>query len=186
MQGILFKPWKIRFIRSHPDIEIQTRRVIKQLSPEFKWEVIDAGEPIRMFKDGIGGCIFLKPRYQEGRVHYIKEAYYCDPGGGLWYALDDNGDYPDPESWKSPLFMPARFARYFLKVIVARPERLQNISAKGIMAEGLPDEYENCEARDAVEWFIATWDAINKNYPWKSNPLVWAYTLIAQKEYFEK
>ena len=74
MKGILFKPEMIKAVIEGR--KTQTRRVIRQLSPEYEWEMIDTGEPIRMFKDGVGGCIFLKPRYQVGETVYIKEAHY--------------------------------------------------------------------------------------------------------------
>ena len=75
MKGIIFRPNLIKAI-AEDDREWMTRRVIKQLDPEFEWEVIDVGEPIIMFKDGIGGCIFLSSRYQVGETVYIKEAHY--------------------------------------------------------------------------------------------------------------
>ena len=39
MRGILFKPWKIKFIAEHPDMELQTRRVIKPQPKYQKGEI---------------------------------------------------------------------------------------------------------------------------------------------------
>lgn len=188
MKGILFKPDMIKAIVEGR--KTQTRRVIKELSPDFDWEAIDAGLPLRMFKDGIGGCIFLQPRYQVSEVVYIKEAWavksftpnyeeenqllirYKSDYAQRWITVNYEtwAKYSQQKyfCWKSPLFMPAWAARYFIRILDVRPERLQEISPEGMKAEGLPSGIPSPS-------FANTWDSINPNYPFESNPWVWRY-----------
>ena len=195
MKGILFKDWKIKAI-AEDDREWQTRRVIKQLDSEFEWEVIDVGEPIIMFKDGIGGCIFLSPRYQVSEVVYVKEAYQVRGGDyskqTAWIVYPDGIELtrkiPMYYSWDkamkpcytklngsmptvSPLFMPEWAARYFIKITDIRAERLQEITLTDIRAEGIGQEW-----LDARGLFRGIWNSINAKYPWESNPWVFPYS----------
>ena len=182
MKGILMKPWKIKFIRDHPDTEIQMRGVIK---PQPLHNMIEQ--------------IWQKPRYKVGETVYIKEAHYR-------HGHYDNGHFipslvkrilfdipeilpisPRQVGWhkRSPLFMPARSARYFIKITGVRAERLQSITEEDIQAEGepymsLPEEvlldFGYTEPYHYVkEHFAYYWDSINGKYPWASTPYVWVY-----------
>jgi hypothetical protein len=95
---------------------------------------------------------------------------------------------------RSPLFMPAIYARTFLLIESVRPERLQDITmedarAEGILtfdadhpdptnggvcynrgAPGLPMRYESTAA------YMDLWDSINPKHPWKDNDWVFVYT----------
>jgi len=144
LNGILFKPDMIQAIIEGR--KTVTRRVIKQLTPEFEWEVIDVGEPIIMAKDGIGGCIFLKKRYQVGETVYIKEAWWSPPFNRnrdiVAYrsiVADACGEEAAKRNiWKSPLFMPAWAARYFIEIKDNKPELfyLAYLSDEDIEREG--------------------------------------------------
>ena len=147
MKGILFKPWKIKAIADGGhDRDWQTRRVIKPQPKYFHYSV-----------DGQFPCTVqgeqFKPRYQAGEVVYIKEAFrYIHGGGevhdfGVWYKLDgeykwwrDNGglmNYPINEKNRSPRFMPAWAARYFIKITAVRAERTRDITFEDCLAEGI-------------------------------------------------
>ena len=93
--------------------------------------------------------------------------------------------------WKSPIHMPKAIARIFLRVTGVRVERLQDISAEDVLAEGIEfvrvapslkyrDQYcyfEDCEYATA-ESFIKLWDKINdkkKGCSWEDSPWVWVY-----------
>lgn len=94
MKGILFKPWKIKFIGEHPDMEIHTRRVeagLKEINKEpDKWEW-NAWQKSQMWCSKFDSFWFdknqkrieVKPRYKVGETVYIKEAW------GL--AINDHG-----------------------------------------------------------------------------------------------
>jgi len=128
----------------------------------------------------------VKPRYQVGEVVYIKEAW-CESyyGKPTKYKLDGEGS-PGPKGfWRSPLFLAAENARYFIKITDVRAERLQEITLSDIYDEGCPlevatiftDPMAGYETKaNAYEWYHDIWDSINKKTPWASNPWIWVYT----------
>lgn len=181
MKGILFKPWKIAAIaKSGTDFEWQTRRVIKP--QPFLGNKFQNYEPL------VG-----KSRYQFGETVYIKEACCreCQGIDGIEDACyktdEDNGN--DilinclQVKWRSPLFMPAWAARYFIKITDVRPERLQEITPKDCLAEGIEPNFvePSIEGRnfwdtEMLGYFERLWDSINPKYPWASNCWVWVYS----------
>ena len=217
MKGILFKPWKIQFIAEHPDIETQTRRVIKPQPPEGAsiWRIEDGNTGESHFS--VRRCNpwhTIKPRYQVGETVYIKEALHRFCNKAI-YKLDEQPVYfyrsLNPLYWRwqknylVPMHCPEDAARYFIRILSIRAERLQEITKEAILAEGVkypvteeghlvlrltgkcpPCDYipkENFKngtyAGDRATWlkahFAALWDSINKAYPWESNPWVWVY-----------
>jgi len=225
MKGILFKPWKIKFIAEHPDMELQTRRVIKLHGKAYEFmrehgydslqhdEVIypdGGGNWIGWDKDAPGLAEFTKKAYpngegfkspyQVGEVVYIKEAYRCTnidlrdldkelqrteveykDGTRLWRLRPRNKKITIPDKWHSPMMMPAWAARYFIKIIDVRPERLQEITHDDAIAEGaeyMPNASPREQRLSAAQIvFAGLWDSINPKYPWESNPWVWRYVL---------
>ena len=81
-------------------------------------------------------------------------------------------DYPIDEKMRSPMFLPERFARYFIRITDVRAERVQEISLDDIEREGFPPDY----APSKSDWYGRLWDSINPKYPWSSNCWVFAYT----------
>ena len=90
--------------------------------------------------------------------------------------------------FKSPIHMPRWASRILLEITDIRIERLNDISDKDAVKEGLRilpasgryvvspgDQYFGSASHDAVEVFSWLWDSINakKGYPWSSNPWVW-------------
>lgn len=124
-------------------------------------------------------------RYQIGEVVYIKEAHFI---GGIkpneWVRFKDSKPLPVPKTkiedyvWRSPLFMPERFARHFIKILDVRPERLREITESQCVKEGSPIPFEGTigNAIEQINWFSNLWDSINKNQEWESNPFVWVYS----------
>jgi len=166
MKGILFKPWKIQFIAEHPDMEIQTRRVIKHRSVpntdivSFQ-EFVNVIECSDHWTPPAGYYALLKCNanqdfhttyfrvpYQVGEVVYIKEAWcplippvynLIDPVIPTVYKqeMDAGGAIlPKEFKWHSPMMMPESAARYFIKIVAVRAGRLQQITVEGILAEG--------------------------------------------------
>ena len=81
MNGILFKPWKIKFIAdSSPDREWQTRRAM-QNQPVLMDKVYE-----KDFRKDFGA---RKPRYQPSETVYIKEAWT-----DIWGKDNILRDYP--------------------------------------------------------------------------------------------
>jgi len=159
MKGILFKPWKIKFITEHPDMEIQTRRVIKP-QPEWKehnppifstgWNWNSKKATLNGWKDVSEFCRELSKfcPYQVGETVYIKEAWYAErrfdhlkprdiPLNSLiGYPLRDIR--PDwAGKLRSPMFLREDFARLFHNILAVRAERLQEITEDAILAEGI-------------------------------------------------
>jgi len=131
-------------------------------------------------------------RYQPGETVYIKEAHRFVQGNGkpndfgVVYTDDeirwwrDNGgqfNYPIVEKRRSPLFMPAWAARYFIKIKDARPERTRDITPEDCLLEGITFLNElfpaiNTEYKYKTRYF-ALYDSINgkgsheKNWDWR-------------------
>ena len=98
--------------------------------------------------------------------------------------------------WRSPRFMPRWASRLRLEVESVRAERLQGITARDCLAEGIrgPLPPFNEESRTDIErivnefagilrWgFMVSWDALNakRGFGWFMNPWVWvvAFTLL--------
>lgn len=75
--------------------------------------------------------------------------------------------------YRNARFMPKAFARIWLKVLDARPERLMDITPEDAFAEGVSG-HKSFPVRE----FRATWDRIHKPpNAWADNRWVWAYTL---------
>jgi len=102
-------------------------------------------------------------RYINNPPGNIKHRRY---GGIGWYK-------------RSPLFMPKKYARHWYEITGIRAERLQDISIKDCLAEGV--EYmPNGKPREQLLSashivFADYWDSINaaRGYSWESNPWVW-------------
>ena len=100
---------------------------------------------------------------------------------GCPIAYKANNDAPEHFGcWRPSIFMPRTAARLFLKVKDIRVERLQDITNKEAIKEGIdkgksfygrnisPDDYP-------ITQFQNLWDGINskRGYGWDINPWVW-------------
>ncbi len=94
-----------------------------------------------------------------------KNPYYRTP---KYKATDEN--YAGAK-WKSSRFMPKKFARIWLEITGIREERVQDISDKDCVAEGI----EHCTDLSKMESdhfrFIVLWDSINakRGFGWNKN-----------------
>jgi hypothetical protein len=105
-------------------------------------------------------------RYESGRDPFF------------WYRAD--GDQPDiggstqlAEPWKPSIFMPRVASRITLGVTGVRVDRLQDISVRDAIAEGIkpggPENPDGIEKRD----YRDLWESINGAGSWEANPWVW-------------
>ena len=212
MHGMMFKPWKIKAISEDPDREWLTRRtggleIINQEPDIWVYRTIKDGYFI--FEAlGLGLWAKVKSDYKVDEIVYEKEAWEIEqiefPMAEISYVADVYG-YHDHDVYigdkklptnigrvQSSFYMPAWAARYFLKILGVRVERLQEITEEDAIKEGCqliartiqPFELKPYPHFTAPERpftykdnFIGIWDSTNKDYPYKKNPWVFVYTL---------
>jgi hypothetical protein len=207
MNGILMKPDMHQAIREGR--KTVTRRILDKEIQPIKYlpnynRVID-GKQYFMFayptKYGSDTPILVSPRYHVGESVYIKEAWrIINPIGkylhnpydfGIEYLSfnhevkwwTDNGNimtYPIDEKLRSPLFLPAKFARDFIKITDVRPERLKNIDEDEAIKEGFRTSPGMTQSGTiglmaALACFVERWDTINPLNKWGTNPWVFRY-----------
>lgn len=110
----------------------------------------------------------------------------CDDDGGTKF----NRDGSEASPWKPSIHMPRWASRILLEITGVRVERLQDISGRDCIAEGIDAEQVlgygpnkgyplvdpgiNTENRLLKNACTELWDSINgKTHPWASNPWVW-------------
>lgn len=201
-KGILFKPDMIK--ATQEDRKTMTRRLegLKEINKNpDDWKFTGFADPFCAFfeneKENI--ITYIKCPYQIGQKLYVKETWgEVNLAGPDEYFKRNKILYKakkniyKPIKWKSPLFMPKKYARLWLEVIDIKIERLQDISEDDAIKEGVgfgfqmnagyPD-YQHIEngictlTQDTAEISFATlWDSIHKKNPeylWNKNPWVW-------------
>ena len=151
----------------------------------------------------------VRPRYEVGEIIYIKESYVddLDPDRVFYkyspediQALQELGygeDIDTPGFWRNKQSMPARLARYFLRITARHGERLQDITEEAAKREGvrpftsieghyvhycpelhftkeeLADGYPHCG--DARSSFRTLMEMLEGPRIWEKNPFVWVY-----------
>lgn len=79
----------------------------------------------------------VKPLYKVGEVLYLKEPYLEDDLGIVRYKFDYAPSLVSHMKFKNKLFMPQKYARYFVKITEIRCERLFDISDEDCIMEGV-------------------------------------------------
>lgn len=159
------------------------------------------------FGQHYGEC-FIKMPFVPGDILYVRETwgdYRENSEDGEGYYTLYRADYPegaktykagedefgkeiicDLPKWHPSIHMPKAMARIFLKVISVRVGRLQNISGRDVLSEGVDNGASNPSM--GVRWenmqrmaFSELWDTTIKTmdkyrYGWAANPWVWVYT----------
>lgn len=165
----------------------QTRRLVKGIplyEPYF--EVVD-GEPMVCDDNGDWHLATDFSRIQPGDVLWVRETWNGLKLGqrgkeetSYWYRADEDEERLNPDDkWHPSIHMPREAARIFLKVKDVRVERLQDIDANGIRAEGLTSAAVHCGDMEIAlkEWALLWNSTIKKadlpRYGWSANPWVW-------------
>ena len=146
---------------------------------------------------------FIKPKYKVGDVLYVRETWCYgsvvgeDDGYGnseswleqlqsdidnekVFYKADmedaeKKGVSFDEVAWKPSIHMPKKYARIFLKVTNVRVERLQDITRKDVLSEGIREHAVN-QFHPHTCLFKAFWNSTAKDgYRWEDNPYVFIY-----------
>jgi len=136
----------------------------------------------------------IYPRYQVGVKLWVRENWWTaarhdrlspsnlPPDAPIWYERNWVDADLRLELWgrKRPnIHLPRRFCGMELEVVSCQPERVQEITEQGCLAEGT-----GCariqHARDPsrgplIDGFANLWDRINlgRGYGWDTNPWVW-------------
>jgi hypothetical protein len=223
MDGILFRPELIKkIVAGEKDV---TRRLsgLEEINKEpDEWKCTGWANSWQGFGfdkyDGraVTDDKIIRPRYHIGQVLFIREAWatiwhennfspnefhkYTHP---IWFK-DTDVDKPtkcgdDMGRWRSPLHLPARFARHFIQVKDIRAERLQEITPEEAVREGCGDlgiipsntamlmtgttNLEDCSRKLTVAQFASLWDSINPDHPFASNPHVFRIEFKYLKDY---
>ncbi len=158
---ILFKTEMVKAILDNR--KTVTRRIIKHTDgtlPQSREAITHSTVRQKYFQ---GDVLWVRENYQERKIiHHRKNGDEIETGV-IFKA--DMKYWADKEKWKSPLYMPRKYTRIFLKVTDLRVERLQYISEAEIRKEGIEDPF-----------FDLLWDGLHKNKPgckWEDNPYVW-------------
>jgi len=123
---------------------------------------------------------------------WIREALKRSVIDRACYMADDAfvyvaGDIWSPWTWKrdklAAMFMPKFACRYYAKVIDVRPEHLQDISDRDVIAEGtlvgMGDDSVTRYLGQYQDWYAEWWSDLHRKpgTSWHSNPTVWRYVL---------
>lgn len=155
------------------------------------------------------GAQCIKPPYQPGDILYARETWHkyikrvgkgesCHLAEFYGYKASIANSEDANEPWKSPVCMPKKAARIWLKITDVRVERLQEMKPVDVIKEGAyPDCWdclntygesgsqccygteEQCSQCDEVmmEWEKLWNSTIKKSdldrYGWNANPWVW-------------
>ncbi|HBN9749073.1 TPA: hypothetical protein L3923_003537 [Pseudomonas aeruginosa] len=135
------------------------------------------------------GAPALAYRADEDIRDLMEEPGFLDDRGAFNYDDPRVKPYPfacwyaelDQARWRPSIHMPRWASRILLEITAVRIERLQDISEKQALAEGVELEGEGvCWAGAAgtasdspVESFRLLWELINGAGSWNANPWVW-------------
>ena len=140
--------------------------------------------------------------YKVNEILFLKEPYETDTWGDYIYKFGHpNADLIAKNlGWKNKLFMPAKAARYFIKINAVRKEKLQDISDDDIYREGISDIFlpvthkllgygvirpnltPLCFSTSLKEAYAKLVNKANKKKIWEENPEVFVYSYsLAEK-----
>jgi hypothetical protein len=124
-------------------------------------------------------------RYKAGETVYLKEPYFTAGAGKIveyWYMKQNRHIDLINYKYENKLFMPAKYARYFIEITDVRCERLQDISDEDCLKEGIKGypcsiwhEWDGKKYQTPQEAYAALINSINGKGTWESNPWVWVY-----------
>ena len=120
--------------------------------------------------------------YSIGNIPPVPDKY--------WYKLNHKGEKPKEFNWSNAMFCGQKQARHFLKITNVRVQRLNDISDKDCLLEGIKiiqqeEEmtwyqdysrgfYKSCELTPR-ESFASLINRINGKNTWSKNPFVFVY-----------
>ena len=175
LKPILFNTEMVKAILDGHKTE--TRRVIKQVSPDAK--ELDT--------------LWPTPPYCIGDYLYVRETWLSGDNGQTKTFLYKASTYEDIElfgkpvklKWKPSIHMPKEAARLFLKVENVSIERLQDIDLESVHNEGI-NHHLMYDDGSEMEEFAELWDSTTSDpqYKWENDPWVWViqFKVVDRKE----
>jgi len=129
-------------------------------------------------------------RYRVWDQVYMKEPYFAFYGTEkVKYKYGIHYEDASDLIWKNPLFMPEKYARYYIEITSVRCERVQDISDEDCLKEGVryfagkflnfvtyTSTNDYFEFKTPQEAYADLFDKINGKGAWESNPYVWVYS----------
>lgn len=185
MKPILFNTKMVRAILA--GMKTQTRRLVKGMPLYEPYFTVDEGIAFACDGDGEWHPAECFCPIQPGDVLWVRETWNGIKLGTrgkeettYWYRADEDENNLNPDDrWHPSIHMPRKAARIFLRVKDVRMERLQQIDADGLRAEGLTSAAVHVGDMEIglKEWEIL-WNSTIKpadlpHYGWDSNPWVW-------------
>lgn len=203
VKSIIFNTKEVRAILEGR--KTVTRRVIKP-QPEMALAYIMAGHNYgkweysvfeeEEYKKHHNKNLYWTPPCNGGDILYVRETWQCiNPYSDKEYVYKASCDADfasDIGKWLPSIHMPKEAARIWLKVTNVRVERLQDITHKQAVNEGVGDLFlEDIAYGEDIynlpfhqedglskEQFAYLWDSTVKKkdinrYDWKSNPWTW-------------
>lgn len=177
---ILFSAAMVRAILNDESPKTQTRRIIKP-QPTIATSSLDGVTLVMQWRDKVNTPLVIGPDCLRSLCPYGQ------PGDHLWVRetwthfggfLPDIGYRatgeeaaerdPDFDHWRPSIFMPRWASRITLEIVNVRAERLQAITDADILAEGFP-----ADPPSYAEGLAGTWNKINGDGAWESDPWVW-------------
>jgi hypothetical protein len=154
-----------------------TRRVIKNYLDNRGLRWINGWEDWH-------GCPVKCPYGRPGDSLWVREVFSCFNSGGpdsIHASYVYRATEPDTNSWrwKPSIHMPRCASRLILEITDVWAERLQEITAKDAIAEGMRSypgiTYQHLNETEPINDFKRLWDSLNlkRGYGWGVNPFVW-------------
>lgn len=168
----------------------------------------DQAGPHLLVPKKLGSATYrVRPQWQIGDALWVRETWGVgweehlarkDPKL-IAYRADGELTAPNREyqRWRPGIHLPRWASRITLDISEVRVQRVQDISAEDVIAEGIDVEDVRCQCEvcahtselcpatrtGIIEKFAVTWDAINakRGGSWQRNPWVWAMSWPALK-----
>ncbi|MBQ6715279.1 MAG: hypothetical protein IJN21_02025 [Clostridia bacterium] len=127
----------------------------------------------------------VRPPVDPGDILWVRETWDRPSRGPFYYKADGDRRMkrPSRNPWKPSIHMPKEAARIFIRVTNVRIQRLQEISGKDVLAEGVDNgesnptmgmRWENMQRIAFSELWDSTVDPSEiESYGWRGNPWVW-------------
>jgi len=192
----------------------QTRRLINPLSPGNSWipwqDEVHGVWYWRHSKDMLRGrLVAMRQPYAPGTICWIREGLKRSESGIVVYQADGTPAWfegVETKQWSRSLdavqqpallwawkrskltamFMPRWACRYCVKILAVRPEGLQDIGDRDVVAEGTLNAMPNIPITrydgQYRDWYAEYWESLHKKpgTRWDDSPWVWVYSVAPQ------